>query len=607
MALFILPLLLSVCIILYINRQRIILVGALSILMLTMFSLLPPINGWIEARMVEKRWQSISTLPLTYSVDSKYQNIAVSSMYNQYNLYLNTMFASVFPNDEDNMLLAAHLVCQHPQPKRILVIGDAMTGLAKFLLQYHMDLVVSVEIDDKAIETILKFLPEADQKILEDKRFNVVIRDGREYVKDFIRSSQSFHQTNPGFDLVYLNVSEPSTLLLNRYYTREFFIDLARVLNADGVIVLKVTSSENYEQGYVTDYTASVFHTVQSVFPEVAVAPGVKNFFFASRSQGIVTDNPQVLAERWQQSGIEPAKLARIFYSLYPEEKTLFIRNALENHRQSKIQINTDDAPIACLYFNKIIGWYGESNLSGILGFFEGVQMRDVIFMILFVFLWRLLYIGGGRWTKRHIQFKRFHTLLAVFSAGMTGLSLELVILYTFQGNFGDIYHIIGFIIAVFMFGLPLGALFANRLITRHGSRESFIISHIVAVQILLGIISWQLPGLMSRMVSDVLLHQVIIFIQTILIGFAVGMVFPLAIHLYLGSAGKTGKTAGIIDAFDHIGAAVGAFFIGTLFLPVIGVHKVCHLIALFPLISAFLLFTDIQRLRKQTQTPRSI
>jgi predicted membrane-bound spermidine synthase len=65
-----------------------------------------------------------------------------------------------------------------------------------------------------------------------------------------------------------------------------------------------------------------------------------------------------------------------------------------------------------------------------------------------------------------------------------------------------------------------------------------------------------------------------------------------------LGKQEKTGKTAGIVDAFDHMGAAVGAFFIGTLFLPVMGVTKVCTLVALFPLITAVLLFTDMVRLK---------
>ena len=182
----------------------------------------------------------------------------------------------------------------------------------------------------------------------------------------------------------------------------------------------------------------------------------------------------------------------------------------------------------------------------------------------------------------------------------MAGLSLELVILYTFQNNFGNIYHIVGFIIAVFMFGLPLGAAASNRLITRKKlNHDTRIIKWIICIQLLVAGISLLLPRLTKLFLNAAFLNQLIIFIETMMIGFAIGLIFPLSIHVYMGKTHqKTGKTAGTVDAFDHLGAAVGAFFIGTLFLPVIGLQKVCILVALFPFITSALLFTDILRMR---------
>jgi len=245
------------------------------------------------------------------------------------------------------------------------------------------------------------------------------------------------------FDLVYLNVSEPSTLLLNRYYTKEFFQDLGRVMGESGVLALKATASENYESGIVTDYTASIFHTVRSVFPEVAVSPGVRSFLFASRAGGIVSDDPAFLAQRYSASGLKPEKLGMIFYSLYPPELTRFVTRALLARGTSAV--NTDDSPIASLYFNKIIGWYGESNLSGFLGFFEGVGFGHVLAIILGLMVLRLVYVWGmeRRKARDPRRFLKFHTLVAVFAAGLAGLSLELVILYTFQNDFGDIYYLV--------------------------------------------------------------------------------------------------------------------------------------------------------------------
>ncbi|UCH96985.1 MAG: hypothetical protein JSV88_09080 [Candidatus Aminicenantes bacterium] len=568
------------------------------LLIFNLVSLLPSVNRKFEALTVEKRWHSVSSLPLIHSTDSKYQNIAVANLFGQYNIYLNTMLASVFPNDEDNMVLAAHLVCQHPGPQRVLILGDAVSGLAKALLRFDVKEVISVEIDAKTVETMLKFLPQEDKNILTDNRFKIIIRDGRKYVKDLIRSydepGNSITQP-PVFDIVFVNASEPSTLLLNRYYTKEFFSDLSRVMSDNGVVALKITSAENYVKGIVAEYTASVFHTVRAVFPEVVVAPGPQNFIFASRDKTTVSDNPEILAQRYTATGVKPEKLGLIFYSIYPEEKTRFIKKALQISRKSGI--NSDETPIAALYFNKIIGWYGKSNLAGLLGFFEKITLKDVIVIILVLFLLRMFYIWKSMRKNPSIQrrFLKFHTLMAVFSSGMAGLSLELVILYTFQNSFGNIYHIIGFIIAIFMFGLPLGALVSNALITKEKfTHEHQIIGFIIFIQMVLAAVSFLLPHMTRLFAKVIILHQFIIFAETILIGFAVGLVFPLAIHVYLGRQGKIGKTAGVVDAFDHIGAALGAFFIGTLFLPVMGVAKICTLVAFFPLITAFFLFTDI-------------
>lgn len=601
-ALIILPLLICSGLIVLKSRHYKTLSIVCILLIFNLVSLLPPVNRKFDAATVEMRWESVSTLSLAYSTDSKYQNIAVANLFNQYNLYLNTMFASAFPNDEDNLLLAAHLVCQHPGPQRILIIGDAVSGLAKALLRFDVKEVISVEIDSQTVDTVLKFLSKEEKNILTDNRFKILIRDGRKYVKDLIRYDNKPGDSSLralGFDIVYVNVPEPSTLLLNRYYTQEFFADLSRIIMENGVVALKITSSENYQQGIVTDYTSSVFHTVRSVFPELVVAPGTQNFIFASNDSSTISDNPEKLAQRYSDTGVKPEKLGFIFYSLYPKEKTLSIKKALQLN--SKPGINTDEIPIATLYFNRIIGWYSESNLSGILDFFQEVKLKDITMIILVLFLARLFYFCRGKKKSydRH-RFLKFHTLLAVFSSGMAGLSLELVILYTFQNNFGNIYHIIGFIIALFMFGLPLGAVSSNALLTREKlSDNRHIIAFIILIQVVLAGISLLLPRMTQLFAHVIITHQIGIFAQTILIGFAVGLVFPLALHLYLGKHEKTGKTAGIVDGFDHMGAAAGAFFIGTLFLPVMGVARVCSLVAFFPLITAVFLFSDIMRIKK--------
>lgn len=596
------PLLLSCRAILGPTPHRGMRVITVIFLVVNVIVLIPFVTGKIERYTVEKRWRSFSQFPLSYSTDSKYQNIAVARLYSQHNLYLNTMLAAVFPNDEDNMLLAAHLVSQHPAPKRILVIGDAVSGPARYLLQYDIEKLVSVEIDPKVVNTILTFLrPEekaALEKYRENGRFEIKTMDGRKYVKDLVyrRGPGGGKEVEEGFfDIVYVNVPEPSTLLLNRFYTKEFFGDLSKILDKNGVVALEVTASENYMQGEVGDYTASVYNTVKSVFPHVVVMPGVRNFIFASRGPGSISDDPAVLERRYVKTGMSPGNLGMIFYSFYPPEKTAFTKDALTANRRSRI--NTDETPVAGFYFNKIIGWYGKSRVSRVLAFFERVKLWNVVSIVFILFALRLVYvfIAGRRSAAARARLLKLHVLVVVFSTGMAGLVLELVILYTFQNRFGDVYYIIGFIIAVFMFGLPLGAYVSNRLI--RGGRlggESGVVMFLIFIQLVMGVTSLLFPSIVQLFSRFSFLNQVFIFIETVFVGFLVGLVFPLSVHLYLGKSGQTGRAAGVVDAFDHIGAAVGAFFIGSLFLPVMGVVEVCRLAALFPVLAGALMMTDV-------------
>ncbi|MDQ1350776.1 MAG: Polyamine aminopropyltransferase [Acidobacteriota bacterium] len=610
-----LPLLVSCWLTINNHRLKIMRFICVFLLILNLLALTPFINRKIENFTVEKRWRSFSDLPLNYALDSKYQDIAVSCLSNQYNLYLNTMLAAVFPNEDDNMVLAAHLAVQHPplpvhQKMRILVIGDAVSGLAGRLLRFDVEKLVSVEIDPKVVETILTFIPPGEKQLIQkyqrDGRFEIKIRDGRKYVKDLLAGREPGIQS-PCFDIVYVNVPEPSTLLLNRFYTVEFFSDIARILRKNGVVALKATASEDYTQGIVSDYTASIYNTVKSVFPYVTAAPGTQSFIFAALEPGVVSDNPAILEERYTQTGVSPNNLGLIFHSLYPPGKTAAVNNALRSH--TRYRLNTDENPTAGFYFNKIIGWYGKSRVSHVLEFFEKVKTGDIIIIALVLFCSRLAFIAVKRKSTDMERGRslKFHTLVAVFSGGMAGLSLEMVIIYTYQYNFGSVYHIIGFIIAIFMFGLPMGALAANALMRREkwrGERE--VIKIIILIQGVIAAIAFLLPYMVTLFMRYSLLNQLVIFAETIIIGFVVGFLFPFAVRLYLGGSEKTGRAAGLIDAVDHMGAALGAFFVGSLFLPVMGVETVCHLLALFPLLSLLLLTTDRRALFTNTSKKRA-
>lgn len=506
----------------------------------------------------QKRWQSISSLSRVEARDTKFQNLQLGEAYGQFSLFANGQLSVIFPNDDENRILAAHLTSQHPSPKRILVIGEAVSGLGFWLLKFPVERVESVEIDPLLLGIIRRNLDLKNRRALEDGRFNLVTGDGREYVRKLIRPGGR-NGESPKWDVVFIAEAEPSTTLLNRYYTREFFSDIAKILKDDGVLALRITASENYAAGIVGQYGSSIYQTLESVFPFLVVSPGMIQTFFASRTWGSVSDSPDILARRYRRSGVEPAALGDIFLSLYPEEKTRFTRTAL---RAGPAAVNSDEKPISCFYYNKILGWYGGKGGGRLLEFFEKRVTPRLLLLLLtamagFLLLIRARILSPG-------SSRRLAILYAAAVAGFSGLSLEMTIIHTFQVRLGYAYRTIGLLIAMFMMGLAVGA--------RQSSGRRSGLRRLLVVQLFMGGFAVGYPFLLRLLSDNRVFLTLIIPAAMIAAGFLVGALFPLTVETLLRSGMKEGRTTGGVNALDHMGAALGAILPSALFLPVLGI-----------------------------------
>jgi len=533
----------------------------------------------LESLTVRARWRGFSRAEPIDSLDSRYQNLALGKQYEQNVLYTNGQLAAVFPEPVDHRVLAAHLICQHPDPRRLLIIGEAVSGLAQELLRYEISELVNVEMDRTLVAMITSRLPAAAQAGIEDPRLRLLFTDGRRTVR------QNAGAARLRFDLLFINLPEPSTLLLNRYYSQEFFRDAAGALAPDGVIALRITSSENYAEGPVTRYTACIYHTLRSVFPHVVVAPGNPNMFFASRSPRSPTASPDRLQRRYRRSGVTPEQLGLIFKSLYPPEKTRFIRESLAS--RTDVSLNRDGSPSANTYFSRLLGWTSGGQADALFAAVERAGVPTWIRMVamgwIVFFIWRSI-VGMRRRSSRtaaagfrgilaRAADTRAPILAAAACGGMTGITLEILILYEFQIIHGYVYQHMGFVIALFMSGLPLGAIWSRRRLRRLGTGRGSIL-HLAAVLTLfipLNTLFSPFVNLLSRTGTG-LIGLPALAVAT---GFLVGALFPLALKAYLRPPAPPARAAGFIDAADHAGAAIGAFLYGALLVPVLGIRGV--------------------------------
>jgi spermidine synthase len=535
----------------------------------------------LQTQSIQKRWNSLTggDIKLVKSTDSRYGNIAIGKLQDQYSLVENGKFISSFPDEYTHSPLAHLFLTQHPLPQNVLLIGGGIEGIIKEMLKYPLKNLHYVQLDPKIIEVLTPYLPVQDLQIIHsDQRLHIHYVDGRRFIK----------QTRERFDLIIINLPDPSTAMINRFYTKEFFLDAKNVLNKGGVLITRVSSAVNYFSETIGNYVGSVYDTLSSVFEYVLCFPGTDAYFFVSDTENTVTFDISILDRRYRDSKVDSKYLISpaYFEMVFPEWHIKLTNKALQNKKNK--YLNTDLQPIT--YFFNLILWdtITKERVSEKTFFktIANINFRWFIIFLLTVLVIRLIYI---RLTQNYQpEHQRFNSLLSIFVIGLSGLSLELIIIFGFQNIHGYIYQVIGFMVSLFMAGLAIGGFFSNKiLIAPRSTNVKNLLNAIVLIHILMLLVSFSLPYILS-ILSGITSEKVslsIIFSVMVFIGMLTGMVYPLLSQVYLLSGAEVGKTAGLIDTLDHLGACLGALLTGVFVIPIFGIIKTCILISLLNLL----------------------
>jgi spermidine synthase len=549
------------------------------LLAFNLYAILAGGAGRLDSWLVLQRWRGLSAATWVESRDSKFQNLQLGLSHGQFCLYSNGQLAVVFPDDDRERVLAAQIISQHPRPRRILVIGEGASGLAEGLLHYRITSLTAVEMDGDFLDLIMKHLPADSIKSLRDPRLRMPVLDGRRFVMAAARAEST---PDNRFDLVFLHQPDAWTAQLNRYYTRDFFMDLKAILADGGVVAMRLTSAENYASEITGPYTAVIYQTLKSVFPAMAVSPGPSNFFSASASSASISTDPAVLAERYNRLAEPPAGLETIFSSLYPREKTGFIENALAHYPVGPL--NRDRRPIAYFLCGRLLGWTSGTPLSGLFDFFEKSKFSSLLlFMILLLspaVLWTLF-------SKRRVP-GNFSTLLAAASGGFAGLAFEILAIFAFQNTWGHVYRTIGLLIAAFMLGMGSGAFLTGRYLERKRPAPNRARKMLAGNQLIIvaaGLLFLPAMGLFAKMAGSS--GQMLLFVWLGGMGCLTGAILPLGLHI--SGPASVAATAGRLNAADYLGGAVGAAAMAAIFLPLYGSAS-SLLLAAVPALAASLL-----------------
>ena len=445
-----------------------------------------------------------------------------------------------------------YAMAQRPDARKVLLVSGGVAGTAKEILKYGAAQVTYVELDPLIVAAGRKYLPGN----LADPRIQVVNTDGRLFIK----------QTNERFDVVIVDVPEPSTSQINRFYTAEFLNEVKRVLTPDGVVSFSPGRYENYVSPQLARLLASAGQTVKSVFRNVLVIPGGRVFFLASDG-GLFAD----IATRIEQRGIPTRLVKRHFLeAMMTPDRQADMRRALAQ----PAAVNRDFNPV--LYYYHLQHWISQFKIR--FGLFGGALV-----VALGVYLLRLRPVP-----------------LVIFVSGFAASTLEVILLLGFQILYGSVYRQLGVIVTVFMAGLAVGAWVASRAAGRASVPPADLESVATAGSVSLPqrfrgetglaglafvvaafavLLPFVLTGLgkAGSGTSALIGVQTAIAGITFLLAVLIGMGFSMACRVRFESGAAT---ASRLYTADFVGAFLGALLSSAFLIPLIGVMGVCLLTA---------------------------
>jgi len=545
----------------------------LLLLAVAAFLLTPPQAEALHQAMVARQWEGYD---LAFYGNSVYGNVAAIRQENQYTFFANGIPIITVPVPD---ITFSEEIVHIPMlfvkdPHRCLVVSGGVGGVLNELLKYPWERLDYAELDPLVIKAVESLPTSLTTRELSDPRVRVEYVDGR-----LLARRKALETPAPRYDLIILNLPYPSTLQLNRFYTREFFALINSILDEKGVVVIPLPGSLTYLSPGLRSLNLALYKTLEAVFPHIRVIPGDVNLWLASPGNELESPGVDELIRRWQERPVPTSLISEKHLRVRFDERRLAW--FWETLRQGgSVAINLDLRPSGLLYG---LTYWNELFSPAVSGYFRSLSRINLLHLAVPLALaWLVILALGLRGTR----FKEAVIPLAVATTGFGGMTFDLLIIFAFQAFYGYVYQQIGLLITAFMAGLSLGGWLMSRWIERVRGWPTLVKLE-VAIVVLWLLFPLSLivlytqaqamgPGALLRwnLVAPVLL------LLNALGGLVVGLEFPLANKLYLLGRGLT-ETAGIIYAADLVGAFLGALLVSVALLPALGVAQTCWLVAL--------------------------
>jgi spermidine synthase len=357
----------------------------------------------------------LPSIIVTESRDTPYGNVTTGNYRNEKSVYYNHRLISynddVIEREED----IHYAMLQHNAPQNILVISGSFVSHIPEILKYPIDKIVYIERDPAL--AMKEYADSLKEKVL------VANTDALSYIR----------KTQEKNDVIIMLVPPPTNLLLNRYYTKEFFADIKKTLEIGGVFLCSPGAGENYYNDESLDLNSSIFNSLKSVFRNVIPVAGNKLYFIAS-------DN--TLSNEFCKLTVI-RKISNLYVSSDYLSDDLTVIKSIEINKllDPSVELNSAGHPLAYSYLQS---YYLSENRNE---------------------KWVLLLLFFGLFAYTLYTVSRPNLTMYFSASALAGF--EIISLLTVQMTVGNMYQMTGLIIAGLMAGLAVGSGFSFRIFSK--------------------------------------------------------------------------------------------------------------------------------------------
>ncbi len=497
---------------------------------------------------------AMASLFYFYATNSLFERLTLAGQYGNIVQYLESPYGRIVISEEasqhtfwesgsvlysgSNIITSEEKVhyalSQLDRVENVLLVSGGLGETLKEVNKYDPVHIDYVELDPVLTRTAMSL-----GMIEKVPSLEIMNTDGRSYIKKAKRS----------YDAIIIDLPDPDTFQVNRFFTSEFFSLTKEILKKGGVLSISLEYSPNYISAIQKKKFSTLFKTVGFHFQNVRILPG-EDAYFLCRDGTLFPDIPLKLREK----SIQTSYLDGFFYGNVTAERVQQLEDCLDRDAH----VNTDFNPaLINIVFRQ---WFMK----------HGTSPHYFLFALLSLTVIYLIFIKKEEYI--------------LFSTGLTTMGVEMLVIFSFQIVYGYIYLKIGAIVTAFLLGLLPGALVGN--LRRHKGGIHLVVSEILMLLLLFLFYFWAV-GLRTE------LQPLYYMIYCFVFSFVCGFQFPVVAGL-IGE--QESPASGCLTA-DLVGAAVGTLLTGTILIPLWGIQAAVVFLILVKISSSVVVFSSRMRL----------